>query len=227
MNNKIAVFFDCENISAKYVKDIFDDLANYGEVIIKKAYADWSSQKPNGEWRLAVEEFALEPIQVFPNISQKNATDIKIVIDVMNTTVLSKSNIIALVTSDSDFTDLAKDIKAKGIEALGYGEKKTPNVLRKAYSTFIQIPISSDCNLERGNVDNILAVLKEAVIMTKRDNDYALISQVGSYLKNKESSLIAKNFGGHTWGDIFKKLPQSFEVSHLDNKKSIAIVYIK
>lgn len=60
----------------------------------------------------------------FPNISQKNATDIKIVIDVMNTMVSSKSNIIALVTSDSDFTDLAKDIKAKGIEALGYGEKR-------------------------------------------------------------------------------------------------------
>lgn len=225
-DKKIAVFFDCENISAKYVQDIFDDLANYGEVIIKKAYIDWSSQKPNGEWRLKVQEFALDPIQVFPNISQKNATDIKIVIDVMNTMVSSKSNIIALVTSDSDFTDLAKDIKAKGIEALGYGEKKTPSALRKAYSTFIQIPISGDCSLEEGKED-ILTLLKEAVITTRGDNDYALISQVGSYLKNKESSLIAKNFGGRTWGDIFKKYPKIFELSHLNNQKSVATVRIK
>ena len=32
---KIAVFFDCENISANHVPSIFDELANYGEVIIK------------------------------------------------------------------------------------------------------------------------------------------------------------------------------------------------
>lgn len=72
-----------------------------------------------------------------------------------------------------------------------------------------------------------MALLKEAVITTRGDNDYALISQVGSYLKNKESSLIAKNFGGRTWGDIFKKYPKIFELSHLNNQKSVATVRIK
>lgn len=225
-DKKIAVFIDCENISPKYVQAIFDDLANYGEVIIKKAYIDWSRQKPNGDWRAKVQEFALEPIQVFPNISQKNATDIKIVIDVINTMASSQLNIIALVTSDSDFTDLAKDIKAKGFEALGYGEEKTPKTLRKAYSTFIQIPINDECVLDGEKID-ILSLLKEAINTTRGDNEYALISQVGSYLKNKESSLIAKNFGGRTWGDVYKKYPKNFKISHLNDQKSIATVAIK
>ncbi len=30
-DKKIAIFFDCENVSADYVPSIFDELANYGE----------------------------------------------------------------------------------------------------------------------------------------------------------------------------------------------------
>jgi hypothetical protein len=70
------------------------------------------------------------------------------------------------------------------------------------------------------NEESIISILKG-------DNEYALISQVGSYLKNKEASLIAKNYGGNTWGDIFKKFPNIFEVSHLDNRKSKTIVTVK
>ena len=35
-NKKIAVFFDCENISAIYVDSVFDKLEKYGEVIIRQ-----------------------------------------------------------------------------------------------------------------------------------------------------------------------------------------------
>ena len=37
-DKKIAIFFDCENISANHVPSIFDELANYGEVIIKQSF---------------------------------------------------------------------------------------------------------------------------------------------------------------------------------------------
>ncbi len=42
-NIKIAVFFDCENISGSHVASIFDELANYGEVIVKQSFKDWGS----------------------------------------------------------------------------------------------------------------------------------------------------------------------------------------
>lgn len=226
MNNdkKIAVFFDCENISARYVQEIFDDLANIGEVIIRKAYANWKDNKSKS-WSDLLQEFAIDAIQVFPHSFNKNTSDIRIVIDVLNIMNLSKVDTIVLVSSDSDFTDLAKDIKSKRFEVIGYGEIKTPNSLRNAYSLFVELPIK-DISITKDE-KNLLPILKGAINCTKGDNEYALISQVGSYLKNKEASLIAKNYGGKTWGDVFKKLPQFFEISHLDNKKSITIVTIK
>lgn len=36
-DKKIAVFFDCDNINAKYIDDVFNELANIGEVIIRQA----------------------------------------------------------------------------------------------------------------------------------------------------------------------------------------------
>ncbi|CUV65041.1 conserved hypothetical protein [Sulfurovum sp. enrichment culture clone C5] len=223
-NKKLAVFFDCENISATYVKETFDELANYGEVIIRKAYADWSN-KNNKAWNDKFHKFTIEPMHIIPNVLNKNASDIKMVIDVMNTMISSKIDVIALVSSDSDFTSLVIDIKSKGFEVIGFGEKKTPESLRNAYSTFIELPIKN--KTADSNDEGLIEILKDAINSTKEENDYTLISTVGTYLKNKNSSFIAKNYGANTWGDIFKKYSNIFEISYLDDRKSKIVVKIK
>ncbi len=47
---KIAVFFDCENVSAEHVGFVFNKLQNYGEVIIRQSFRNWEqeSTKPLG-----------------------------------------------------------------------------------------------------------------------------------------------------------------------------------
>ncbi|MBO5305027.1 MAG: NYN domain-containing protein, partial [Clostridia bacterium] len=42
-NNKVAVFIDGENISAKYASRIVEEASNYGDVIIKRVFADWTN----------------------------------------------------------------------------------------------------------------------------------------------------------------------------------------
>lgn len=44
-NKSIAIFIDAENIPAKYAKSIFDIASDYGEVIIKRIYGDWTQKK--------------------------------------------------------------------------------------------------------------------------------------------------------------------------------------
>ena len=43
-NKKVAVFIDAENISARFADRLLIEAANYGDVIIRRVYADWSSQ---------------------------------------------------------------------------------------------------------------------------------------------------------------------------------------
>jgi len=215
INKKIAIFFDCENISSKYVDEIFDELAKIGEITINKAYHNWSNNQSNG-WSEKLSQFAIEPIQVFPNISGKNSIDMKLAIDVTNTTHLNTVDIIVLVSSDSDFSALAIDIRAKGIESIGFGEEKTPASLRRAFNTFYELP-------KIKKKKNPIQLLKEAINSTKDDNGFANVSQIGIYLKNKDSSLNAQNFGAQRWSDIFREQSKHFSIDYKNNRSTLLV----
>lgn len=224
-NKKIAVFFDCENISATFVPSIFEELAKYGEVIIRQAFKDWGSSD-NKSWdQNLIEEFAIAPIHVFSSKSGKNSSDLRVQRAVIETINKNIVDTIALVSSDSDFRDLAMYIRANGFDSFGFGESKTPLSLRNAYSTFIQLPLKK--SYEKNKDTEIIKFLKEAIKNTKGESEYCLVSQVGSYLKNKNSSYNPKNIGANTWGDIIKRFPDYFELTHSDKKKSTLIVKTK
>ena len=41
-NTNVAVFIDAENVGAGNAKQIFDEASNYGDIIVKRIFADWS-----------------------------------------------------------------------------------------------------------------------------------------------------------------------------------------
>ena len=65
LNQKIALFIDCENISSKYIDDIMNELAIYGEVNIRKAYGNWENSTLKG-WKEKRFDYALESIHQPP-----------------------------------------------------------------------------------------------------------------------------------------------------------------
>jgi len=205
-DKKIAVFFDCENISATYVDSIFDELAKYGEVIIKQSFRDWSNSNSKSWNRELHEEFAIEPIQVFSAKGAKNSCDMRIQ-RAINDTITHKN------------------VRANGFETIGFGESKTPASLKNAYATFIELPVKKE--YVKSKDKEIIKLLKKAIVKTRKEDDCCLVSQMGSYLKNKNSSYNPKNLGATTWGEIIKKFPSHFEVSHLDKEKSTLIVKVK
>ncbi len=213
MEKKIGLFFDAENISAKFVDEIFDELAKVGEVILKKAYHNWSHSQSQS-WQEKLQEFAIDPIQIFPNLSGKNAVDIKLTVDVINLTYTSKIDTIVLVSSDSDFTVLATDIKSKGIEVLGFGEVKTPDSFRKAFSSFYELSRKKKTPID---------ILRDAIENTRKDDYYANLSDVTRYLKNKDASYNAQNYGASKWSDIVKNYNQYFKVEYRSNKSVLFV----
>jgi len=229
INKKIALFIDCENISHKYLGTIIEELANYGEVNIRRAYGNWNAKGMEG-WNENIFEYSLESIHQLPYsvAKHKNASDIKMTVDIMKS-ICQNSNIdyVALATSDSDFTPLVIEIKSQGIEVIGFGEAKTKNVLQKACSEFIELGIEHPTS-ELSKNKKLINILKNAIRHKKGDDDFAYVSEVGTYLKNQNSTS-AKNYGYKTWGEIFKELDNSFEIQMLEKngKRSIMVVKIK
>ncbi len=142
MNNdkKMAIFIDCENMSSKYIEEIFAELAKHGQVMIRQAYKDWGSRE-HKQWREVLPKHAIKAIQTSRNSKYKNVSDFQIVIDVMNTVHDNIVDTIVLVSSDSDYTSLAIEIKSKGFEVIGFGEEKTPSPFINSLSTFYKLKL--------------------------------------------------------------------------------------
>ena len=139
-DKKFAVLVDADNISHRKIKDILDEIANYGTPTIKRIYGDFTNPKFAAGKEVLLEN-SITPIQQYAYTTGKNATDSALIIDAMD--ILHKEGVdgFCIVSSDSDYTRLASRIRESGREVLGFGEKKTPKPFIKSCDKFIYVEI--------------------------------------------------------------------------------------
>lgn len=135
---RLAVLIDADNIPARHIEAILDEIAGLGDPSVRRVYGDWSSQAL-GQWKEKARSLGLVMHQQSANTRGKNASDIGLVIDAMDILHAGKVDGFALVSSDSDFTRLASRIREDGLQVIGVGEEKTPESLRKVCNRFIFI----------------------------------------------------------------------------------------
>ena len=131
-----AVLIDADNVPAKFADAILKEVTSFAEPALRKVYGDWSGTKLNG-WKKVLSEHGLVAYQETANTTQKNASDIGMVIDAMDLLHSGRFDGFVLVSSDSDFTRLAQRIREQGKDVYGIGRKKTPTAFRMACKRFI------------------------------------------------------------------------------------------
>lgn len=117
---KIALLIDAENTSVKYIDALIEELKKYGVITFQRMYGDFSNTRLDG-WNKKALEYAIVPIQQPIYTSGKNAADIMLVIDAMDTLYRKNVDIFCLVSADSDFTRLANRLREDGIFVIGMG----------------------------------------------------------------------------------------------------------
>lgn len=214
--NNIALLIDCDNVSAKYINSIINDLSKYGVVNIRNAYGNWKSPKLK-MWEESLQEYAIRPIQQFDYTKGKNASDIAMIIDIMDLLYTKSLTAIALVTSDSDFTPIVTRILADGLKVHGYGEEKTPSSFVNACSKFIYAEKLYKSEQDTSEIKNnkvlqkdlrkdtkLVHTLRNAVELTSDDNGWSNIAAVGLYI-SQNSSFSSINYGYQKLGHLIKE----------------------
>lgn len=240
LKKKVAVYFDCENVSADFADFVFNRLdMDNKKPIIKQAFRDWS--KANCWNQELLEKYSIKPIQVFANNFGKNGADVAITVAAMKEINKNVAQSIVLVSSDSDFTHLAQEIRANGLEAIGFGESKAPERLRNAYDIFVELPmktikkeeVSSENMAGRHNVSRtkIINDLGQLELLTKAINaqcdeeGWCNMAKIGNYLKDK-SYLSLEHFG-ESWREVLGRYPSTFELKQAGNQHSTLFVKLK
>jgi len=245
--NNIAMFIDCDNVSSKYIESIFEDLSQYGTVNIRRAYGDWKDKKLLG-WENILHEYNIKPIQQFAYTKGKNATDIAMIIDIMDILYTKDLEAIVLITSDSDFTPIVTRILSDGLTVYGYGESKTPMPFVNACSQFIYVEklsglhddktIENTTNNNDENITNyvgnnydirkdykLINLLKQGVEITADEQGWADVKDISMYIR-KNSSFSQINYGFKKMSDLIKAL-ELFDMEYFGDRKTQLMVRIK
>lgn len=211
-DRRFALLIDADNVSARYLKPILNELSKYGTVTIKRIYGDWTLTL-HAKWKDALLENSITPIQQFGYTQGKNATDSAMIIDAMDILYTDNVDGFCLVSSDSDFTRLASRLRESGRMVIGMGEKKTPTPFRRACDVFttLELLVQNKRN-EKGSSGN--AVPKDSVeqavvdIITDNQNNGKAtgLGEIGSRLQKRYPDFDVRSYGTN----LLSKLLEEF-----------------
>ncbi len=121
----IAMLIDGDNAQAVLIKHMIEEVSKYGKATIRRVYCDWTIPQMNS-WKEMLNQYSINPIQKFSYTTGKNSTDSSLIIDAMDILHGQKVDGFCIVSSDSDYTGLAKRIREEGFFVMGIGRKSTP-----------------------------------------------------------------------------------------------------
>jgi len=213
-NPKLAVLIDADNASSSLVKELLEEVAKFGTATVKRAYGDWTGQQLTG-WKDQLNRYAIQPIQQFAYTRGKNSTDASLIIDAMDLLYADNVDGFCIVSSDSDFTRLATRLRESRKVVYGLGERKTPEAFRAACDRFVFFEVlkrgggsveSSAVDTEAiDDVPDLEHSLRQAFDAVSRDEGWATVSSVGSYMAKNNPSFDTRLYGFRKLSDMLRK----------------------
>tara|TARA_B100000809_G_scaffold49134_2_gene44110 strand:+ start:100637 stop:101731 length:1095 start_codon:yes stop_codon:yes gene_type:complete len=141
-DSNIALLVDYENVGVDSLQYLVEQVSGMGRIIIKRAYADWSSQR-KGQERLI--ELGIEAVHNYRSVkSGKNSCDIKLTIDAVEILHSGQVDSFVIVSSDSDFVPLVTHLRGAGKGVIGAGRKAvTSTTMVKSCDRYIFLDLQS------------------------------------------------------------------------------------
>ncbi len=213
---RLAVLIDADNTSSKLIKEMFEELASYGTITVKRAYGDWTNPHLTG-WRDVLLGNAISPQQQFAYTYGKNATDSALIIDAMDLLYSGNVEGFAIVSSDSDFTPLATRLRESGKRVIGVGRRMTPKAFVEACERFVFLEVlagdggPAEQTAEPVKDDQprpIESVLTKALNRVDTDDEaWASLSALGNHLNRTDPSFDSRTYGFGKLSDLVKAQP--------------------
>ena len=120
-DSNIALLIDYENVGIDSMQSLVEQLSGLGRIIVKRAYADWSSQRKGQEHLI---ELGVEAVHNYRGTrAGKNSCDIKLTIDAVELLHSAQVDTFVIVSSDSDFVPLVNHLRGSGKSVIGAGRR--------------------------------------------------------------------------------------------------------
>ena len=120
-DSNIALLIDFENAGLDSMRSLVEQMSGVGRIIVKRAFADWSSQRKGQEQLI---ELGIEAVHNYRGPrAGKNSCDIKLTIDAVELLHSAQVDTFVIVSSDSDFVPLVNHLRGSGKQVIGAGRE--------------------------------------------------------------------------------------------------------
>lgn len=231
MEQRIAVFFDAENIPSAKVPLIIDFLSSKGEILFQRAYADWSIGSTKS-WQNELNKTPITAIQQFHH-GENQAVDKLIMMDAIEMAIKHEEiNVFAIVASDKGYHTLALRLRELGKKVIGLGEDgKCSPIWRKSCNEFRPLEdleesdddvLSVDADGENGGVDDknlkdfsVEKFLEQCYDVTAKykDTNTVLLSRLSETIYRRQPDFNVKDYGVKSFRDLIQKLNEKFSLT--------------
>jgi uncharacterized LabA/DUF88 family protein len=244
---RMAILIDGDNAQAKLLKDILEEVAKYGKVTIRRIYGDWTQQTMNS-WKGLLNDLSFSPMQKFSYTSGKNSTDGALIIDAMDILHDKLVDGFCIVSSDSDYTGLAKRIREEGVFVMGIGVKTTPSAFVNSCEVFTftenivqeeiiekQITVQHTKKFTKSKADEVkaetpapqfakvsLQLIDKAYFMSTPEDTGIFVASLGGNLRKIDPSFDPRAHGFQTLTRLLESIRQ-YEVYKSDNTLQLMV----
>jgi uncharacterized LabA/DUF88 family protein len=136
---RLTLLIDAENLSARKALRLMSHVADRGDPIIRRAYADWTNPR-HLAWRRMLHALAIRPMQQFLYAHHKNASNAALIMDAMELRAQRpRLDGICIASCDSDFTGIAGRIREADIAVYGFGRPDASPAFVAACDAFVYL----------------------------------------------------------------------------------------
>lgn len=223
-DNNLALFCDFENV-ALGVKDeklppfdvelVLERLLVKGNVVVKKAYCDWSRYK---DFKPSMHEASFELIEI-PHTRQsgKNSADIRMVVDALDLCYTKHHlDTFVIISGDSDFSPLVSKLRENAKVVIGVGVRSsTSDLLMSNCDEFIfyndlvkrtptKKPKKTATSKKSVKEDGVKLVLNTAAALIQERGDRVFGSMVKQTLKRRNPGFNEASLGFGSFNELLE-----------------------
>lgn len=233
------MLIDGDNADYKLLDKILEEASKYGTVTIRRIYGDWTDPSMSS-WREVANRHAFQTPHQLHYTKGKNATDTLMIIEAMDLLHSGHVDGFCIVSSDSDFTGLAKRIREQGMFVMGMGKTTTPESFRAACEVFTFVELISEQyevvaatkrhgknspRMVKGVRDWKDTVIR-AIEMTRQE-EWARLADVGNNIVKIDPSFDARHYGSKTLLSLIRTAQDTFEVREEELDGHLPIHYVR
>jgi uncharacterized LabA/DUF88 family protein len=224
--NRIAFLVDAENVNVEQTRFALEDAQARGLVTVRRAFGDFFRPHLAG-WKpfLVAEAFTVE--LTLSAIARKDVADLMLGQYAVRVAERGHADMVALVSSDSDFGAIARSVSEAGLPVIGYGRAGVPESWVRSCAAFVAFPEKPAAPAVGDDAEK----LKSTILNLMRDgvdeDGWLRLSTLGTRLTAKLGKGYARRLGAGTLTKLIERFPKEIEVERRDDRGAAPALYIR